>query len=295
MTRTGAHARRGQDPRRTLLGCYVQNDDRALRRKSAAGGDVLLLARPWRRARRGASSLDGAGCSRLTPAPATIGCTRPGWRAGPDSGSSMLGARASAVLRSRRYRGQRRRKAKGELPAPISPLALEAVRRVDRLFEIDTRHQRPEQRGAPRGWPGTECAVGAPIFEAWMRAEQTQALARRRSGRGHRFYMFEALACLHALPRRRRVCLSNNAAERGLRGIALGRESVAAAPAPIVAVDARRRHVQPYRHGQGERHRPAGLARRRPRTPSTVISRRGSTSCCLGIGGLPRANARRAT
>jgi hypothetical protein len=64
-----------------------------------------------------------------------------------------------------------RRKAEGKAPAPISPLALEAVQRIDRLFEIERsiNGQLPEERRAV-------CReLSAPLvadLEAWMRAER---------------------------------------------------------------------------------------------------------------------------
>ena len=64
-----------------------------------------------------------------------------------------------------------RHKAEGKAPAPISPLALEAVQRIDRLFEIERsiNGQLPEERHAARQ------ELSAPLvadLEAWMRAER---------------------------------------------------------------------------------------------------------------------------
>jgi transposase len=58
-----------------------------------------------------------------------------------------------------------------------------------------------------------------------------------------------------------RACLSNNAAERAVRGIALGRKSWLFCGSDR-GRSARCRNVQPDRHRQDERHRPAGLAGR---------------------------------
>ena len=61
-----------------------------------------------------------------------------------------------------------------------------------------------------------------------------------------------------------RICLTNNAAERPLRGVALGRTAGA-----LRRLRTRRRQggvrVNRDRHGKDRRSRPAGLARRRPR------------------------------
>ncbi len=68
------------------------------------------------------------------------------------------------------------RKAQGKTPAPISPLALEAVRRIDALFEIERsiNDQSAEQRRAVRQ------ELSAPLIadlERWMR-EQRAKLSR---------------------------------------------------------------------------------------------------------------------
>src|SRR4029077_480337 len=52
-----------------------------------------------------------------------------------------------------------RRKAQGKTASPISPLALEAVRRINALFDR-TLDQRPERRAAPGGSAGAEHAPG---------------------------------------------------------------------------------------------------------------------------------------
>src|SRR3954454_16412606 len=70
-----------------------------------------------------------------------------------------------------------RRKAQGKKPAVISPLALEAVRRIDALFEIERaiNGQSPEKRRAVRQ------ELSAPLvadLETWMR-EQRAKLSRR--------------------------------------------------------------------------------------------------------------------
>jgi hypothetical protein len=69
-----------------------------------------------------------------------------------------------------------RRKAQGESPAPISPIALEGVRRIDALFEIERsiNGQSAEQRRAVRQ------ELSAPLIadlESWMR-EQRAKLSR---------------------------------------------------------------------------------------------------------------------
>ena len=116
-----------------------------------------------------------------------------------------------------------RRKAEGKAPAPISPLALEAVQRIDRLFEIERsiNGQLPEERHAARQ------ELSAPLvadLEAWMRAERPK-LSRGSDLAKAMDYMLKRWPAFTRFLDDGRVCLSNNAAERGLRGIALGRKS----------------------------------------------------------------------
>ena len=114
-----------------------------------------------------------------------------------------------------------RRKAQGKTPAVISPLALEAVRRIDALFEIERaiNGRSAEERQAVRQ------ELSAPLvaeLEVWMR-EQRAKLARGNDVAKAMDYMLKRWAAFTRFLDDGRICLSNNAAERALRGIALGR------------------------------------------------------------------------
>jgi transposase len=116
-----------------------------------------------------------------------------------------------------------RRKAQGKTPAVISPLALEAVRRIDALFEIERgiNGRSAEERKAVRQ------ELSAPLvaqLEVWMR-EQRAKLSRGNDVAKAMDYMFKRWAAFTRFLDDGRICLSNNAAERALRGIALGRRS----------------------------------------------------------------------
>lgn len=116
-----------------------------------------------------------------------------------------------------------RRKARGKTTAPISPLALEAVRRMDALFEIERgiNGQTAEQRRAVRQ------ELSAPVvadLERWMR-EQRAKLSRGNDLAKAMDYMLKRWPAFTRFLDDGRICLSNNAAERALRGIALGRKS----------------------------------------------------------------------
>src|SRR5450756_1558170 len=116
-----------------------------------------------------------------------------------------------------------RRKAHGQTPGVISPLAMEAVRRIDALFEIERsiHGQSAERRKAVRQ------ELSVPLvtdLEAWMR-EQRAKLSRGNDVAKAMDYMLKRWTVFTRFLDDGRICLSNNAAERGVRGIALGRKS----------------------------------------------------------------------
>ena len=116
-----------------------------------------------------------------------------------------------------------RDRAKGEKPAIVSPLALEAVRRIDALFDIERaiNGKPPEERLAVRR------EHSAPLvadLHAWMR-EHRAGLSGKNDVAKAMDYMLKRWAAFARFLEDGRICLTNNAAERALRGIALGRKS----------------------------------------------------------------------
>ena len=116
-----------------------------------------------------------------------------------------------------------RRKAAGKSEIPLSPIAIEVVRRIDALFMIERsiNGQSPEERIAVRR---TESRPLVDDLKVYMR-EQAAKLSR-----GHDLvkaiqYMLNRWPAFTLFLDNGRVCMSNNAAERGLRGVALGRKS----------------------------------------------------------------------
>ena len=116
-----------------------------------------------------------------------------------------------------------RKKARGEKAKPVYPKALEVVRLIDALFAIEREINgaSPQERLAVRQ------AKSAPIIaelDVWLQETRGQFT------RDH-----DIVKAINYLTRRwpsfarfledGRVCLSNNAAERALRGIALGRKA----------------------------------------------------------------------
>jgi transposase len=105
----------------------------------------------------------------------------------------------------------------------ISPIALEAVKRIDALFAIEREihGKSADERLAARQ------EQSRPLVEdlhAWL-SEQRQALSRSSSVAKPIDYMLRRFDRFAAFLEDGRICLSNNAAERALRGFALGRKA----------------------------------------------------------------------
>ena len=116
-----------------------------------------------------------------------------------------------------------RRKAGGKSSPPISPIALDMVRRIDALFEIERgiNGLTADQHQAARQ------TLSAPLIadmEAFMRAERPQ-LSRGNDLAKAMDYLIKRWPSFTRFLDDGRICLSNNAVERALRGIALGRKS----------------------------------------------------------------------
>jgi len=116
-----------------------------------------------------------------------------------------------------------RRKAEGKKEIPLSPIAIEIVRRMDALFAIERSigGQSADERLAIRQ---TSSRPLVDALETYMR-EQAAKLARGHDLAKAMHYMLKRWPAFTLFLENGRVCLSNNAAERGLRGIALGRKS----------------------------------------------------------------------
>jgi hypothetical protein len=112
-------------------------------------------------------------------------------------------------------------------PAPdISPIALEAVQRIDAIFDIerDINGLSTEDRHAARQ------ILTRPLVEAlhtWF-IEQRARMSKHNPVAKAIKYMIEKegrWAAFTAFVDDGRICLTNNAAERALRSVALGRKS----------------------------------------------------------------------
>jgi transposase len=108
-----------------------------------------------------------------------------------------------------------RRKAEGKTISVISPLALEAVRRIDALFDIERtiNGRGAEQRRAVRE------ELSAPLvadLERWLR-EQRPKLSRGNDLAKAMDYMLKRWLAFTRFLDDGRICLSNNAAEVSAR------------------------------------------------------------------------------
>ncbi|WP_436089252.1 IS66 family transposase [Pararhizobium sp. LjRoot255] len=112
---------------------------------------------------------------------------------------------------------------RGKNAAAISPVALEAVKRIDALFDIERdvnglsaneRLQRRQKDSRPL----------VDELQTWLRSERTK-LSRSSPVTEPIDYMLKRWDGFTSFLGDGRICLTNNAAERALRGFALGRKA----------------------------------------------------------------------
>ena len=104
-----------------------------------------------------------------------------------------------------------------------APLAVAAVRRIDAIFAIEGEINGlpSERRLAVRA---TRIAPLVAELESWMRRERAR-LSRHADVAKAMDYMLKRWAAFTRFLSDGRICLTNNAAERALRGIAIGRKN----------------------------------------------------------------------
>ncbi len=116
-----------------------------------------------------------------------------------------------------------RRKAEGKTPQVVAPLALEAVQRIDAIFAIERQMNglSAAERLAVRH------DLSAPLvadLKSWMFQHRAEMSPGAKTAKAMD-YMLKRWDAFSRFLTDGRICLSNNAAERALRGIALGRKS----------------------------------------------------------------------
>lgn len=112
---------------------------------------------------------------------------------------------------------------RGKRAPPISPLALEAVTRIDALFDIERglNGLRADVRLAARQ---EQSRPKVEALETWLRAQRA-GLSRHAAVAKAMDYMLRRWPAFTRFLADGRICLTNNAAERALRGLALGRKA----------------------------------------------------------------------
>ncbi|MER8627873.1 IS66 family transposase [Mesorhizobium sp. M1143] len=119
--------------------------------------------------------------------------------------------------------GSARKKSRGERTGAIYPIALEAVQRLDGLFDIER-----EIKGL--GAEARACARqerSAPLMEdlhAWLIAQLAQ-LSRNHDLAKAINYVLRRWPAFNRFLDDGRICITNNAAERALRCVPLGRKA----------------------------------------------------------------------
>ena len=116
-----------------------------------------------------------------------------------------------------------RKKSRGQRAAMIYPIALEAVQRLDALFDVERaiNGKSPAERLAVRQ------ELSVPLMaelHAWL-TEQVGKLSRGHDLTKACFYMLKRWDAFTRFLDDGRICLTNNAAERALRCIPLGRKA----------------------------------------------------------------------
>ena len=118
----------------------------------------------------------------------------------------------------------RRLQGQNQLPKVIqAPIAAEAVRRIDELFEIERmiNGKTPAERAAVRRGQSKQLVEA---LDRWLREQRALLSAKSDLVKAINYGLSRWVAFTRFLDNGR-VCLSNNAAERAVRGIAVGRKN----------------------------------------------------------------------
>jgi len=119
--------------------------------------------------------------------------------------------------------GAARKKSRGERTGTIYPIALEAVQKLDAIFEIE----RAINGRSPAGRLAARREHSAPLMDDlhnWLQA-QLAKLSRNHDLAKAINYMLRRWPAFTRFLDDGRICLSNNAAERALRCVPLGRKA----------------------------------------------------------------------
>ena len=105
-----------------------------------------------------------------------------------------------------------------------APIAIEAVRRIDELFEIERtiNGKTPDQRVAVRQERSKPLVAE---LEVWMRSTTWHSLSAKNDTAKAINYILNRWVAFTRFLDDGRICLSNNAAERAVRCVAVGRRN----------------------------------------------------------------------
>ena len=166
-----------------------------------------------------------------------------------------------------------------------APIAIEAVERIDALFAIEREinGMTPQERQRIRNERSRPLSVE---LEAFMREQRAKLSAKNETAKAIH-YSLKRWSALTRFLDDGRLCMSNNAAERALRAVAVGRNNWTFAGSD----EGGRRAAAIYtldRDRQAQRCRPAGLARRRPGTPPGSPCQAHRRAPALELAATPR-------
>src|ERR1700704_3700949 len=104
-----------------------------------------------------------------------------------------------------------------------APIALEAVERIDALFAIEREINglTPQERLAVRNERSRPLVVA---LEIWLREQRARLSGQSKTGKAIAYSLTRWVALTRFLDDGR-LCMSNNAAEREIRAVALGRHN----------------------------------------------------------------------
>jgi transposase len=104
-----------------------------------------------------------------------------------------------------------------------APIAIEAVQRIDALFAIEQKINglAPQERQRTRSERSRPLLVE---LEAWLREQRAKLSAKNETAKAIHYSLKRWIALTRFLDDGR-LCMSNNAAERALRAVAVGRNN----------------------------------------------------------------------
>ena len=179
------------------------------------------LAAKTHRRQRSITRAVAPGSIRKAILPAMWASCRPMPLMDTTNSTRLKGSRLRSLKRPAGVHG--RRKFVDLVKQGEAPIASEAVRRIDVLFEIERsiNGKTPEQRLAVRREQSQPLIAE---LESWMHQQRALLSTKNDTAKAIN-YLLNRWAAFTRFLDDGRVCLSNNAAERALRGVAIGRKN----------------------------------------------------------------------